>query len=119
MKQKPDASDDEGAILMCFADFLENDGIEGLALYLTHCKIRMVTGLTAGDAILAHYRNPIGYDIERVAMDLRMWKPVADRIWQLMNEKAERAASADRDRKRLSKPKAKGMNGHDAAGIAI
>lgn len=113
MKQALAFSDDEGAILMCFADFHANQGIEVLARYLTHCKIKMVPGLTAGDAILAHYRNPIGYDIDRAAMDLRTWPRVAARLLELQTEEAERRSAANANRVR--KHRTKGMNGQAAA----
>ena len=51
MKQASDLTDDEAVILAWFADVLEQDGIEGLARYLDHCRIKLATGMTAGDAI--------------------------------------------------------------------
>ena len=111
-------SRDEHLALAPFADLLAHDDFEGLSDFLTHCQIRIAAEVNVADTILAHYRLPIGYDINRVAMDLRTWKPVADRLWQLMSEKAEREATADRERKRAPKSKAKRMNGH-TAGIAI
>lgn len=105
MKLASDVSDDEGAILLCFADFLENDGIEGLSEYLTHCRIKMVEGMTAGEAILAHYRTPLGYDINRAAMDLRTWPPIAARIFELQSEKAESRAKAKNRTNARSKAK--------------
>jgi len=116
--QAPQFSRDEYLVLAPFADLLAHDDFVGLSDFLTHCRIRITAETNVADTILAHYRLPIGYDIDRVAMDLRMWKPVADRIWQLMSEKAEREATADRERKRSPKLTAKSINGH-AAGIAI
>ena len=46
---------DETVLLAWFADFLENDSIEELARYLTHCGIKMRDGMTADIAILTHY----------------------------------------------------------------
>jgi hypothetical protein len=103
--------DDETAILAWFAHFLEEDGIDGLAEYIAHCKIKMVPGLTAGDAILAHYRNPLGYDIERAAMDLRAWPPIASRIFELQSSEAERRATGATKRKRVQRA-ASSMNDH-------
>jgi hypothetical protein len=92
MKQASELTEDEGLILAWFAHFLEKDGIDGLANYLTHCGIKIRDGATAGDGILEHYRNPLGYDIDRAAMDLRTWPPISARIRELQNEEAERRA---------------------------
>jgi len=90
-------SKDEAIILAWFADFLgedcDDDGIKSLSDYLDHCKVKLQTGMTAGESILAHYRNPIGYDIDRAAMDLRTWPPIAARILELQTEKAEQRSA--------------------------
>lgn len=112
MKQAPDLTDDEAVILAWFADFLEQDGIEGLARYLDHCRINIATGMTAGDAILAHYRNPLGYDIDRAAMDLRTWPPIEARILELQTEVAQRRSAEGANRVR--KHRTKRVNGHGA-----
>jgi len=117
-RQAQQFSRDEYLVLAPFADLLAHDDFEGLTDFLTHCEIRITAETNVADTILAHYRLPIGYDIDRVALDLRLWKPVADRLWQLMSEKAEREATADRERKRAPKSKAKRMNAY-TAGIAI
>ncbi len=113
MKQASDLTDDEAVILAWFADVLEQDGIEGLARYLDHCRIKFATGMTAGDAILAHYRNPLGYEIDRAAMDLRTWPPIAARILELQTTEAERQAQSATKRKRAQRTAL--MNGRAAA----
>lgn len=110
-------STDETAILVWFAHFLEEDGIDGLAKYLAHCGIQMRPGATAADAILAHYSNPVGYDIDRAAMDLRTWPPIAARILELQTAEAERLAAGASKRKRDQR--AARMNGHTVAGHSI
>lgn len=117
MRSTSDLTKNEGLVLGWFAHFLEADGIEGLAKYLAHCQIKMVPGLTAGEAILAHYHNPLGYDIDRAAMDLRTWPPIATRILELQTEEAERRASAETQTRRARRKRSQ-INGH-AAGHPI
>jgi hypothetical protein len=109
-------TDDEATILLCFADIYDDGGIDGLSAYLAHCKIKMAPGMTAGDAILAHYRNPLGYDIDRAAMDLRMWPPVASHILELQTVEAERRTAEEG---RFDRRKRRAMNGHAQTGHPI
>lgn len=96
MKRDCDLNDDKSLILCGFADFLREDGagLDELCRYITHCGIRMQSGMTAGESILAHYRNPLGYDIDLAAMDLRTWPPIARRIHELQTDEAEARAKA-------------------------
>ena len=112
MKRAAELTDDEVLILAWFAHFLEKDGIDGLAKYLTHCGIKATSGMTAGESILAHYRNPLGYDIERAAMDLRMWPPIAARLIEVQMEEAERRSTASATRVRAHRSKR--INDHRA-----
>lgn len=112
MKQAADLTNvtkDEAIILAWFADFLgedcDDDGIKSLSAYLDHCKVKLQTGMTAGESILAHYRNPVGYDIDRAAMDLRTWPPIADRIRELQSQKAEARSKAKNRTNAASKAK--------------
>lgn len=115
MRQATNLIGDEAVILCCFADFLDEDGmgIDELCRYIMHCGIKIPEGMTVGDAILAHYRNPIGYDVDRAAMDLRMWPPIAERILELQTAEAERRATGATKRKRSQR--AAHMNGHATA----
>jgi len=98
MKQAADLTEDEAIILAWFADFLgedcDDDGIKSFSAYLDHCRVKLQTGMTAGESILVHYRNPLGYDIDRAAMDLRTWPPIAARLLELQSQKAEARAKA-------------------------
>ena len=110
MKQAPEISEDEAVILNWFAHFYERHGLEGLCHYILHCGIQIPAGATAGDAILDHYRNPLGYDIDRAAMDLRMWPPISARLRELQNEEAQRRAVRKATRVR----NLRSANGHAA-----
>jgi hypothetical protein len=113
MKQASESTDDETVILAWFAHFGDEDGLDGLCRYIMHCGIEMRDRMTAGDAILAHYRNPIGYDIDRAAMDLRTWPPIAARIVELQTAEAERRTAAE-TKSRGQRRKRSGMNDHAA-----
>ena len=117
MKQGSDLTGDAAVILCCFADFLDEDGmgVDELCRYIMHCGIKIPGGMTVGDAILAHYRNPIGYDIDRAGMDLRTWPPIAARILELQTEEAE--SRAKRKAKQVRQRRA--MNGHAAGEHSI
>lgn len=103
-----DLSEDEASILVCFADMLAENGIDGLCAYVSHCGIKLPEGISDGEAILAHYRNPLGYDVDRAAMDLRTWPPVSERLCELQTEEAERRAKSKAKRVR----NIRAMNGH-------
>ncbi len=122
MKQAADLTEDEAVILAWFADFLGEDcddnGIKSLSAYLDHCRVKLQKGMTAGESILAHYRNPLGYDIDRAAMDLRTWPPIAARILELQSAEAERRTAAE-SRGRANRRKRRAMNGHAQAGYPI
>ena len=92
MKHASERLADEIAILNCFANFDDQDGLDGLCRYIMHCGINIPEDMGAGDAILAHYRNPLGYDMDRAAMDLRTWPPIAARLLELQTEEAESRA---------------------------
>jgi hypothetical protein len=117
MKHASEFLADEIAILNCFADFDNQGGIDELCRYIMHCGIKIPGGMATTDAILAHYRNPIGYDIDRAAMDLRTWPPIATRILELQTAEAERRASDTT--KRVRAHRSKRVNGHAAALPAI
>ena len=112
MKQTSDLTEDEAMILVYFADVYDDGGIEGLGECLMHCKIKMIGGMTAGESILAHYRNPLGYGIDRAAMDLRTWPPIAARILEMQTEKAEQRSAGIA--KRVRSHRAQRMNGRGA-----
>ena len=113
MKHASERLADEIAILNCFANFDDQDGLDGLCRYIMHCGIKIPEGMATTDAILAHYRNPIGYDIDRAAWDLRTWPPIAARILELQTAEAERRAAGATKRKRSQR--AASINGHAAA----
>ena len=117
MKQGGNLNDDAAVILCCFADFLDEDGmgLDDLCRYIMHCGIKTPAGMSVGDAILTHYRNPLGYDIDRAAMDLRTWPPIAARITELQTDEAERRANAKAKRVR----RIRAMNGHAAGEHSI
>jgi hypothetical protein len=115
MKRTEKVLADEIAILNCFAAFDDHGGLEELARYIMHCGIIIPEGMAAGDAILAHYRTPLGYDIDRAAMDLRRWPPVAAHLLQLQTAEAERRALAEtqsRAQRRKREPANAGVAGH-------
>lgn len=113
MKRDCDLNDDKSLILCGFADFLREDGagLDELCRYITHCGIRMQSGMTVGESILAHYRNPLGYDIDLAAMDLRTWPPIAARILEVQTEEAERRSKAEAQGKRHRRQRC-AMNAH-------
>jgi hypothetical protein len=117
MKHASQLLADEIAILNCFADFDNQGGIDELCRYIMHCGIQIPEGMRTGDAILAHYRNPLGYDIDRADMDLRTWPPIAARLLELQTAEAERRATATT--KRVRAHRSKRVNGHAAALPAI
>jgi hypothetical protein len=109
---------DEATILVCFADILEQEGIEGLYSYLTHCGIELSAGSAAGESLLSYYRNPLGYDVDRAAMHMRTWPPISARILERQSAEAERRADCGAKRKRAQRSAS--MNGRaDAARLSI
>ena len=74
--------------------------------------------MTPGEAILARYRNPRGYDIDRAAMDLRSWPPIAARILELQTAEAERRTASE-TKNRAQRRKRRTVNGHAQAGHPI
>jgi len=106
MSKATSFSAEEALILITFADF----GVDRVPAYMHHCRIKVPEGMTVPDAILAHYRTPLGYDIERAAMDLRTWQPIADTIhhWQMAEAERRAKQKAQRVRNRRA------TNGHTA-----
>ena len=113
MKHASERLADEIAILNCFADFDHQGGIDELCRYIMHCGIKIPEGMGAGDAILAHYRRPLGYDMDRAAMDLRTWPPIAARLLELQTAEAERRTAAE-TKSRGQRRKRSAMNGNPA-----
>lgn len=90
----------QGQILACFSDMAEQS-TDALAEYLLHVGIENV-GEDLPSSILEHYRAGDAYDVERAAQDLLTWPPVALRIRELQQQRAEEAATRERARKRAS-----------------